>query len=549
MHGQILPLQWARGFGGNGSENATQIAIDVSGNIYCTGYFSGTNDFDPGPGTFTLASNGGYDAYVNKLDAQGNFVWAKSWGGAQNDYGSSVIVNNAGDVFICGIFYNAVDFDPGPGMYMLASNGQSDCYVLNLDNSGNFQWAGSFGASPGDVASAMCFDTTGNLVIGGYFGGSVDFDPGAGVYSVTSNSNSPDAYILNLSPSGSFGWVKTFGGTNTDRISRVAVDSAGNIYSTGSFWELADFDPGPAAYTLNVSSNTQCNVFVTKFNPTGNFIWAVSFRGDSFDYSSGIKLDQFGNVYTVGSLGGNTDLDPGPGTYVLGAGSGQDCFISKLDNNGNFVWARHLANYGGGTSLAIDAANNLFISGSFNGGCDFDPGPGTHTINSQGYSDGFILNLDPTGNFLAVSVISGTNGEVVNDIKLTNAGDIICSGSRNADTDFDPTAATYTISNPGYMYIAKYGSVPTGLTERQQIMSDFAAYPNPFANKIDIEISDHFDLSNAEISVYSTLGSLMYSQKINKPHEELNLETLPSGIYYLKIIAEEYSRTLIVSKQ
>ena len=105
---------WAKQLGGVGSENSYAIAVDANGNVYTTGYFWLTTDFDPGIGTYNLTSAGLYDIFVSKLDASGNFIWAKQIGGTSNDVGFSITVDANGNIYTTGYFRDTVDFDPGP---------------------------------------------------------------------------------------------------------------------------------------------------------------------------------------------------------------------------------------------------------------------------------------------------------------------------------------------------------------------------------------------------------------------------------------------------
>ena len=95
---QTVFLEWAKGgIGGTGSDEARSIAKDTSGNIYVTGNFLGTVDFDPGPGTANFTSLGGYDIFVIKLDAAGNLLWARRMGGIGGEEGDAVAVDEAGN--------------------------------------------------------------------------------------------------------------------------------------------------------------------------------------------------------------------------------------------------------------------------------------------------------------------------------------------------------------------------------------------------------------------------------------------------------------------
>src|SRR5674476_671097 len=126
LQAQNVSLVWAKNMGGASDDYVNSIAVDASGNVYTTGYFLGTVDFDPGAGTYNLTSAGGYDIFISKLDASGNFVWAKNMGGASDDRGTSIAVDASGNVYTTGSFRGTADFDPGAGTYNLTSAGSGD---------------------------------------------------------------------------------------------------------------------------------------------------------------------------------------------------------------------------------------------------------------------------------------------------------------------------------------------------------------------------------------------------------------------------------------
>src|SRR5262249_34496989 len=156
---------------------------------YTTGNFQDTADFDPGPGTYNLTSNGSSDIFVSKLNASGNFLWARAVGGVGIDYSYKIYVDANGNVYVAGTFNGNVDFDPGPGVYNFALSGNSDAFILKLDSSGNFVWARHMGGASGDAAKSMTIDAGGNIYLTGTFQGTADFDPGPGTYNMTSNGN------------------------------------------------------------------------------------------------------------------------------------------------------------------------------------------------------------------------------------------------------------------------------------------------------------------------------------------------------------------------
>ena len=113
MKAQAPNTTWAKKMGGTGSDNGKGIAVDATGNVYTTGTFKGTADFDPGTGTFNLVASGVNDIFVSKMDASGNFLWAKKIGGSGDDYGNGIAVDASGNVYTTGSFIGTVDFNPG----------------------------------------------------------------------------------------------------------------------------------------------------------------------------------------------------------------------------------------------------------------------------------------------------------------------------------------------------------------------------------------------------------------------------------------------------
>ena len=177
-------FQWAGAFIANLQANS--IKTDSKGNVYTTGSFADTVDFDPGAGVYNLVSAGANDIFISKLDAYGNFVWAKSMGGISNEGGQSIAVDTLGGVYITGSFENTADFDPGPGVFNMISQNYEDIFISKLDSNGNFVWAKRIGSSVGyDKGSSITTDAIGNIYITGGFDYTVDFDPGPGVLNMT----------------------------------------------------------------------------------------------------------------------------------------------------------------------------------------------------------------------------------------------------------------------------------------------------------------------------------------------------------------------------
>ena len=227
--------EWAKSMGGSLGDNGYFVTTDDFGNVYTTGLFQGTADFDPDLGSYTLTSAGVFDIFVSKLDINGNFVWAKRMGGSSWDRATSIQLDNTGNVYITGYFQGTVDFDPGSGIYDLTSGGSYDIFVCKLDGNGSFLWAKNIGGSLADVGYSLTIDNSGSVYTTGYFNGTVDFDPGSGIYNLTS-LGSADVFVSKLDVNGNFVWAKQMGGTNYDVSYHITHDDLGNIYTFRAFY-------------------------------------------------------------------------------------------------------------------------------------------------------------------------------------------------------------------------------------------------------------------------------------------------------------------------
>ncbi|MBK6986131.1 MAG: SBBP repeat-containing protein [Bacteroidetes bacterium] len=539
---QAQSFTWAKNMGGTSNDYGYSVAVDASGNVYTTGTFEGTADFDPGVGTFTLTSTGTADIFISKLDANGNFVWAKGIGGTTNDYGLTVAVDASGNVYTTGYFRNVADFDPGVGTFNLTSTSSSDdIFISKLDASGDFVWAKSIGGSNTDKCSGMKIDAAGNVFITGSFRGTTDFDPGAGIFNLTSAGND-DIFVSKLDASGNFVWAKGIGGTMVDVSQAITIDATGNVYTCGYFTDVVDFNPGVATYTLTSSIY---NIFISKLDGNGDFVWAKHMVGGG-DASQAITVDGAGNVYTTGYIQGTTDFDPGVGTFTLTSVGAYDLFISKLDANGDFVWAKSMGalNNESGLGITVDATGNVYTTGYFGNTVDFDPSVGTTTLVAPaGNYSIFISKLDALGNFVSAKSIGNSTGSCISyAITLDAANNIYTTGYYTGATDFDPDGGIFNLTPPSTqadVFILKLSSSTVSIAELNNEIN-VVLYPNPTNSIINIKLDEEIQT----ISIYNSLGALVQTEKTNS----FSIEQLSSGLYILKVKTEKELKQFVLLK-
>lgn len=448
---QLPAFDWAKQFRGGLDDEAKAITVDALGNVYTTGQFrSSTIDFDPDTTTYILNRVKKSDAFVSKLDAEGKLVWVAHLAGPDDECGYAITTDDSGNVYTTGWFRDTVDFDPGSGVYNLTPFYGFDIYILKLDADGNFVWAKSIGAGGiADVPKAIKIDREGNIYIAGMYGYSCDFDPGPAVYGLSATNG---GFVLKLNANGEFIWARNTTG-NSDgadvyNIFAFEADQVGNVYLAGNYRGNVDFDPGAGTF-YGASGPGHIRTFVCKIDTSWNLAWIADVGGSGGSGARTVDLDKAGNVYFTGVFMFSLDFDPGAGVYNLNGSGQDDIFIEKLDNNGNFIWAKAIGSNGFDDAVYaadVDRNGNLYMTGMFNATVDFDPGIDTFNLTaSNGNSDAFICKLDSAGNFVAAGKLGGNGKDAGNGI-YTWHGNVYVTGNFQSSADFDPGPTTYMLN-------------------------------------------------------------------------------------------------------
>jgi len=372
-------IEWTRQFGSSDYDIVYDIAVDASGNVYVAGWTDGAL-----PGQ---ASSGESDVFIRKYDGLGNEVWTRQFGTSDYDFGY-VTVDASGNVYVVGNTYGTL-----PGQ---SSSGWADAFVRKYDGSGNELWTRQFGSSGSEyLAGDAAIDASGNVYVAGDTYGTL---PGQ------LSSGDRDVFIRKYDGLGNEVWTRQFGSSSEDWANRMALDASGNVYFSGGTYGALPAQASSGSYdvfvrkydesgnelwtrqfgssagdlgyvTLDASGNVYVagftegalpgqlssgdrDVFIRKYDGSGNEIWTRQFGSSSEDCPMRAVLDASGNVYvtgwTLGALPGQTYS----GSY--------DAFVRKYDGSGNEIWTRQF-----GTSaqdeanhMALDASGNVYVIGS-----------------------------------------------------------------------------------------------------------------------------------------------------------------------------------------
>ena len=383
-----------------------------------------------------------------------------------------------------------------------------------LSQNVNLDWVAQIGGSQMDGATDLCLDHEGNVIIAGYYDGRLDVDPGH-EYEYLEHLDGRDAYVVKLNPDGGLIWAIGLVGQEDNTINDIQVDDQGYIYVAGSFYGDIDVDPGNEVLRFN--SKGQSDVFICKYHPNGQLVWAKEIGNHKYNFCNAFKIDESGNVWISINFSQTIDCDPNEAVVTLESFNDRyDFFLLKLNTEGEFEWVQHFEgeSYENATDIDLDSQGNLYLSGYFYGNIDLDPTDQEAMFYSKGGDDLFICKLNPFGNLLWAYSLGGDEDDVATNLRLDRSGHYYISGTYNDIVDFDPGPGELNLGGDYYNgFIAKYHN------DGQLIWAQNVS--NPSSAKIaDMEIDEQgnvfatgyyridcdFDPSDDEYMVTSTNG-------------------------------------------
>jgi hypothetical protein len=394
-------LVWLKTMGGPTQDKANAVKVDANGNVYVIGDFTDSIDYNPGaPGQHTFIGQSGLtDIILFKYNAAGVLQWANQLGGPSIDYSNDLAIDANNNLFATGYFYGTADYEPTSAVSSLTTLGQADVFLAKYDSNGGFIWAKQIGAPGIQSSSKLKVDNTSNIILFGTFHDSPDFDPGPGIDSVANTTQFGNVvYFAKYDNNGNYLWAKGIQGNGFKSIGDVTTDNSGNLYITGNFADVTDFDPDTSVTGVFSIPAPQGNrlIYFAKYSSNGTLIWAKNIEHPNLggqDLGVGIALDAQNNIYLTGQFWGQgCDFDPSSAvnpTAILGsnASNNYDGYIAKYTNSGNYIWAKSFGDAGDDRSNVIlfDASNSMYIgarvAGNASPSIDMDITSGTSFYN------------------------------------------------------------------------------------------------------------------------------------------------------------------------
>ncbi len=412
--------EWARGGGGFSLDYGKDVTVDNNGNVYIIGKYFALATF----GATTLTGYGpidSWDIFVAKLNTNGDWLWAVGAGGTFNDEGAGIALDDDGNVYITGTFYDVAWF----GNITLTAYGYQDIFIAKLDNDGNWLWALRAGGHAGESAYGIAVDGSGNSYVTGHFMNLATF----GTIPLNSEGGA-DVFVVKLDTGGNWLWAIRGGGSSPDYVCDIALDSDGNTYLTGDFEGSATF----GADTITSLGNV--DVFIAKLDNDGNWLWARSGGSSSIERGYDVAVDDSGNAYVTGVFLVSITF----GTTTLTSQGEWDVYVLKLDTNGDWQWAVRggSSSADGAWGISLDNSGNPYITGVFTDFSTF----GTTTLTSQGIRDVFAAKLDVDGDWQWAISAGGADWDEGYAVAVDSSGYVYSTGYFDVSAAFGTTTLT-----------------------------------------------------------------------------------------------------------
>lgn len=392
---------WTVVYGGESVDYGLDVITDSSGNIYAAGYFEDQADFDPGPEDHSRTAKGYRDAYIVKLNPEGEYEWVVSWGGPDNGitYAYTILCGPDGNIYAVGTFDRTTDFDSSSGVTERTPEGNDDVYIVSYTPSGNFRWVRTIGGNYSDGICDISVTSDNHLLVAGWSGSAHLYLEGAGGFSLD-NQGAMDVYLGKYDLNGNFINALGIGNDASESVSAFETCADGSVYIAEYFSGDTDVDPGPGEIIRSAPDDPA--IAIIRLDSELEYVSDAIIEGDGYVAPYAINVDDSGNVLMGGVYSVTIDFDPGPAEYYLPA-DGADQYILKLDSGGEFIFAGHYGantqsvNLCGPDGILTDEAGDIYIAGTFSGSTDFDPGLTSYYPMQFGGQDLYLMKLNSDG--------------------------------------------------------------------------------------------------------------------------------------------------------
>lgn len=481
-YSQSPNIEWQKCFGGSENEIGYGIDLTLDG-----GYIlAGSSESTDGNNT---SNNGSVDLWVTKVDATGNLVWQSNFGGSNIDRAYAVKSTSDGGYIVVGQS-SSNDFD------LTSNKGNSDAWVIKLNNLGDLQWQKNVGGGGADVFNDVVLTNDGGfMAVGSTFSSNQD---------VSGNHGNSDFLVMKFDNLGTIEWQKCFGGSSAESVPKVIQLSDGNFLIGGYTFSTN------GEITVN---NGMSDYWLVKFDNTGTIIWQKSYGGTNTDSAASMAELADGNILVVGA----TQSNDGDVTVQNGIG---DYWILKLDSLGDLIWDKSigLAFSDWGQDIVVNSDGSFYVSGTVY----------AHSNGGYGQGDTGIYALDSSGNVVWSKLIGGSNYEQGRRIIKNQDGNLLVFGETGSSNGL-------VTNNHGMndFWLVKFELDILNSTTFSS--NQFKVYPNPTSDVINISNPENISINKIEIIDLN--GRILFTTE--EFLNTINLKEFQSNMYILKLYVND----------
>ena len=539
-------------------ETATEIKHDANRNIIVTGKFSGELNFDPNGSApqKVLNQNGSslsQDGYVAKYNEFGEYVWARVFGGINEDIPSSVAVDSDGNIYVTGVFQKTAFFDlPNQSSgYLSNPTTASSTFIVKYDPNGTFLWVKKLNSTTSINAGSIALGPDDTIYLAGSFRGTANFDP-AGLENLSSNGTASDGFLAKYDSDGNYLWAHRLGGTGSDGASTVAVNSSGEAYLGGSYNSPYTNNFTFSNSSTSLKSKGDNDMFIVKYAEDGSFIWSHSIGGSQHDRIFSIALDSAEDLYVSGSFMGKVNFRTPSSPYELESDANpqlSNAFIAKFTKGASLVWARGIfGSYNSAVSVAVDHQDNVYTVGHFGDVATFSPSVTLSAVPK--FANGYAAKYSPTGTILAVKQFESSLNTYGTAISVNNAGDVVAGGNfrRTLTVGTETGPLSSTSINSVDMFLVKFqreSVLPVTLTNFTATKAnDYAKLT--WQTSSEINNKEFVVLRAADGVTFKEIGRVAGAGNSNEQKSYTFNDRSPlDGINYYKLVQYDFNNTAV----
>ena len=495
IYAQDPNIHWQRTIGGSGDETLYSIKQTPDGG-YIVGGASGSDI----SGDKTDASNGFFDIWIVKADAEGNIEWQNSIGGNALDDLHSIELTPDGGFIACGESTSDISGDKTEN-----SRGLDDYWIVKLDASGNVEWDKTIGGSDSESFPQIRVSNDSYLISGDSWS-NISGDK-------TENAIGEDDYwLLKLDLSGNIIWQKTIGGSSYDSFSTMALTHDGGCI-------LGGYSDSNISGNKTENSKGGFDFWIVKLDSSGDIVWDKTIGGSGTDVLNSI-VQTLDNGFL---LSGRSSSDIS-GDKTENSEGESDFWIVKLASNGTIEWQNTI---GGNDIDQAYSANQTSDGGYIIGGFSRSTISGDKTENGQGNFDCWLVKINNVGIIEWQNTIGGSEIDGITSVMQSSDGSYILGGNSQSNISGDKSEN----SRGGQDYWIIKHAQTLGI-EENPFATAITLYPNPTKNILQLNTQDK---TIDQVNIYTMTGSKVLQLEVDTVSPTVDVSGLASGVYYVQL--------------